>query len=365
MRYNHFALSELAQIKYGKNQSKVENPDGEYPIYGTGGLMSYADEYLCSQPSVLIGRKGTIDKVRYVDTPFWTVDTLFYTVIDTEKVIPKYLYYKLSQLDLNSYNEGTTIPSLRTETLNRIELDIQDRETQEKVVKIVSPIETKIETNNRINDNLEKQGALLIGNYFNRCNDETELSNLLCFINGFAFSSKDYLDSGRYKIITIKNVQDGRIDSSGSSYLNEKPVRMKSECELKIGDVLLSLTGNVGRVGMVCENNLLLNQRVAKIKPKNKKILPLIYFIFRQSDMKNTLESISKGTAQQNLSPIETLKLKVKYDAVEAVELARTLKPMLDKIVKNNIENTHLATLRDTLLPELLNGKIDLSKVEI
>lgn len=154
MSYNRFTLSELAQIKYGKNQSKVENPHGRYPIYGTGGLMSYADEYLYDRPSVLIGRKGTINKVKYVDIPFWTVDTLFYTIVDDEKVIPKYLYYKLSQLNLNDYNEGTTIPSLRTETLNRIELDIQDRKTQEKIIKLISSIDVKIECNTRTNDNL-------------------------------------------------------------------------------------------------------------------------------------------------------------------------------------------------------------------
>jgi type I restriction-modification system specificity determinant protein len=154
MNCSRFALSELAQIKYGKNQSKVENPNGKYPIYGTGGLMSYTDEFLYDKPSVLIGRKGTIGKVRYMETPFWTVDTLFYTVVNDEIINPKYLYYKLSQIDLNEYNEGTTIPSLRTDTLNRIELDIQDRDTQERIVKIISPIENKIASNNRTNDNL-------------------------------------------------------------------------------------------------------------------------------------------------------------------------------------------------------------------
>lgn len=365
MSCSRFTLSELVQIKYGKNQSKVENPNGKYPIYGTGGLMSYADECLYDQPSVLIGRKGTINKVKYVDIPFWTVDTLFYTVIDAEKVIPKYLYYKLSQINLDDYDEGTTIPSLRTKTLNRVELDIQDRKTQEKIVKLVSPMDAKIECNTRTNDNLEKQGSLLLGEYFTKCNEEIELHELLDFINGFAFSSKDYLDSGKYKIITIKNVQDGRIESTGASCLNEKPAKMKPECALKIGDILLSLTGNVGRVGAVCESNLLLNQRVAKINPRNNDMLPFLYFLFRQNDMKNTLKSISKGTAQQNLSPVETLKAKVKNNSLEAAKLTKILRPMLDKIIANNIENSHLAALRDTLLPELMNGKIDLSKVEI
>ena len=188
---------------------------------------------------------------------------------------------------------------------------------------------------------------------------------MLDFVNGFAFSSKDYLDQGRYKIITIKNVQDGKIDSAGASCLNEKPDRMKPECELRIGDILLSLTGNVGRVGAVCEDDLLLNQRVAKIKPKNQALLPLLYFIFRQESMKSHLESISKGTAQQNLSPVETLKQKIKFNQEETISLSKTLQPILEKIIKNNIENQRLTKLRDTLLPELLNGKIDVSNIDI
>ena len=121
MKYNIFTLGELATIKYGKNQKKVISDDGTIPIYGTGGLMGYAIESLYDKPSVLIGRKGTIEKVRYVTHPFWTVDTLFYTIVNEELVRTHYFYYLLSLLDLKKYNEGTTIPSLRTETLNRIE----------------------------------------------------------------------------------------------------------------------------------------------------------------------------------------------------------------------------------------------------
>lgn len=150
----NYKLEDLAKIKYGKNQSKVVDANGEYPIFGTGGLMGYAKEYLYDKPSVLIGRKGTIDKVRYIDSPFWTVDTLFYTIINNEIINPKYFYYLLQCTDLQKYNEGTTIPSLRTETLNRIIFDVPSRDIQDKIVKLVSGIDTKIELNNRINDNL-------------------------------------------------------------------------------------------------------------------------------------------------------------------------------------------------------------------
>ena len=154
MKFKRYTLSELATIKYGKNQKKVVTDDKIIPIYGTGGLMGYATTSLYDKPSVLIGRKGSIGKVKYVEHPFWTVDTLFYTVINTDIVIPKYLFYSMSLIDLNIYNEGTTIPSLRTETLNRIELNIPSIEDQELALSCLNPIDEKIELNNAINNNL-------------------------------------------------------------------------------------------------------------------------------------------------------------------------------------------------------------------
>ena len=154
MKFNRYTFSQLANIKYGKNQKKVVSEKGTIPIYGTGGLMGYATEFLYDKPSVLIGRKGSIEKVRYIEQPFWTVDTLFYTEIKEEYVLPRYLYYVLSNLDLKQYNEGTTIPSLRTETLNRLEFNIPLIREQRKILGILKPIEDKIKTNCEINNNL-------------------------------------------------------------------------------------------------------------------------------------------------------------------------------------------------------------------
>ena len=98
--------------------------------------------------------KGLSSRVKYVEHPFWTVDTLFYTIINTDIIIPKYLYYLMSQIDLNVYNEGTTIPSLRTETLNRLEFDVPSLKIQERILSYLNPIDEKINLNKKINDNL-------------------------------------------------------------------------------------------------------------------------------------------------------------------------------------------------------------------
>ena len=157
LEFAYYSLADLVKIKYGKNQKKVQDDDnGKYPIFGTGGLMGFSKEYLYDKPSVLIGRKGSIEKVRYVDEPFWTVDTLFYTEVNENIVIPKFLYYMMYLMDLSRYNEGTSIPSLRTETLNRLEFPVPPLEYQNKVLSILNNIDKKIELNNELNHNLEK-----------------------------------------------------------------------------------------------------------------------------------------------------------------------------------------------------------------
>ena len=216
-----------------------------------------------------------------------------------------------------------------------------------------------------VNDNLEQQASALVEQYFESVSSIVPFAEIMSFENGFAFQSSTYLPSGQYRIITIKNVQDGQIDTTGAACIDELPQRMKEGCVLQIGDALLSLTGNVGRVGIVCENGLLLNQRVAKIVPHRKELQPLLYFIYRQPSTKTQLESIAKGTAQLNLSPVETLKLTVPYNSEVALDLSHTLTPIYQAIITNNQQSIILASMRDALLPKLMSGEIDVTGIGI
>lgn len=223
LEFDYYSLGDLVKIKYGKNQKKVQDDDnGKYPIYGTGGLMGYSIEYLYDKPSVLIGRKGSIEKVRYIDEPFWTVDTLFYTEVNEEIVIPKFLYYIMSQINLGKYNEGTSIPSLRTETLNRLDLPIPDLDYQNRVLSILSSIDKKIEINEKINRNLQNLIKILYKEYFesfelNNVPDDWELVNIGSIIdiyNGYSYKGTELQESD-CGMVTIKNFnRDGsfRID---------------------------------------------------------------------------------------------------------------------------------------------------------
>lgn len=198
--------------------------------------------------------------------------------------------------------------------------------------------------------------------YLDSCEKKEILGNILDFGNGFAFKSGTYDDCGIYKILTIKNVQNGIVDCSSSNRVNSYPAKMKKYCRLNIGDVVLSLTGNVGRIGIVAEHNCLLNQRVAVLQPKNKTFLPGLYFLFRKESFQDALIGIAKGTAQANLSPIETLRLTVPYGKKSFVTTCSKLNYIFDLILKNRIEEIALNKLRDLLLPKLISGEFNLSK---
>lgn len=131
-----YKLGELVQIKYGKDHKKLE--DGNIPVYGTGGLMRKVNDFLYSGESVLIPRKGSLNHVMFVTDKFWTVDTMFWTKIDNKKVLPKYLYYCLSKLDLSALNVGSAVPSLTVKILNEINLEIPSLDSQRKVTRNVN-----------------------------------------------------------------------------------------------------------------------------------------------------------------------------------------------------------------------------------
>lgn len=145
-------LSDIATIKYGKDHKKLF--DGKIPVYGTGGIMRYVDTALYNKKSVLIPRKGSLGNLYFLDEPFWTVDTLFYTEIDERHVIPEFFYYKLKTYDLANMNVGSAVPSLTTAVLNPIKMDIPPLEVQSEIIKILGVLDAKIENNKKINHHL-------------------------------------------------------------------------------------------------------------------------------------------------------------------------------------------------------------------
>ena len=133
--YIELELGEILKIKNGSDYKKFNI--GNIPVYGSGGIINYIDTYIYDKESVLIPRKGSIGNLFYVDKPFWTVDTIFYTVIDKDIVIPKYVYYYLSKINLEKLNTAGGVPSLTQTVLNKILIPLPPLEEQRRIVDIL------------------------------------------------------------------------------------------------------------------------------------------------------------------------------------------------------------------------------------
>ena len=136
-------LSDVLTVRHGKSQHAVETPNGRYPILATGGQIGSTDTPLYSKPSVLIGRKGTIDKPQFQDRPFWTVDTLFYTEIQPS-TDPKFLYYAFLGIDWRSMNEASGVPSLSAIRVESVEIEFPPLEEQIAIRSVIDDAESEV-----------------------------------------------------------------------------------------------------------------------------------------------------------------------------------------------------------------------------
>ena len=248
-----------------------------------------------------------------------------------------------------------------------------------------------IELNNAINDNLEQQAKLLYDYWFSQfdfpdkngkpyCsaggkmvwNEQLKrnipenwkvvpLSTVLNFKSGFSFSSDLYVTEGKYKLLTIKNVQDSGINLNVDNYINDVPSNVPDYCFLKVNDILMSLTGNVGRIGIMYDSGCLLNQRVALAKSVNEDLHSFVYFLLKSDIIRKQYETIANGSSQKNLSPVESENILIAYDEQIAIHFASVTNKHLKIIVSNLAENEKLIHLRDWLLPMLMNGQATIS----
>jgi type I restriction enzyme S subunit len=292
-----------------------------------------------------------------------------------------FLFYNLSlnKKLLADLNIGAAQPSIKVGDLLSVELIIPPISEQRAIAAVLSSLDDKIELLREQNKTLEATAQAIFKEWFVNFNFpgatgkmiDSELGeipegwrvgkikDLIDILSGFAFSSSDFSQDGNYKLVTIKNVQDRHFDPETKDRLSALPVRMPEYCKLNSGDILLSLTGNVGRICLVNGDNFLLNQRVAKLKEKNPSDYAFTYLLFLQDSIFSLLQSTASGTAQQNLSPIQTKEIEIIIaDRKTLDQFGMVANKLIQKINDNNSQVETLSKLRDTLLPKLMTGNV-------
>lgn len=269
---------------------------------------------------------------------------------------------------------GANIQNLSQGRLAVYETMVPNIEGQKRIANILSAYDNLIENNQKQIKLLEEAAQRLYKEWFLDLRfpghedvaivdgvpegwTEDTIDSKIDLLSGYAFKSTEFNDEGTYKIVTIKNVKDGQFDGDNVSRIVDIPPKMPEHCKLSDGDILLSLTGNVGRVCIVHGDNYLLNQRVAKIKTDNT---TYAYCLFRSKDMFDEMNNLANGAAQQNLSPIRTGKIKVVFPTDKLIDAFEGIvSPMIEKITMLNKTVLLLSQARDRLLPKLMSGEIE------
>ncbi|MGO5335790.1 restriction endonuclease subunit S [Bilifractor sp. LCP19S3_H10] len=298
---------------------------------------------------------------------------------DESKALGKYLYYYFYSDEwratiAENTIAGSTVDRIPIAKFPEFRITLPDLSVQKKIAGTLSVYDNLIDNNEKQIKLLEEAAQRLYKEWFvdlhfpgyENCRivdglpegwHKDAVDSKISLLSGYAFKSSDFVDKGQYKIVTIKNVKDGDFDGNNVSLIDEIPLKMPQHCVLEEGDILLSLTGNVGRVCLVYGDNYLLNQRVAKLKSD---IPGFAYCLFRSRDMFDEMNNLANGAAQQNLSPIRTGKVEVCFPSDDIIQrFETTVKPMIDQEIELNKMNVVLTEARDRLLPKLMSGEIE------
>ena len=322
-----------------------------------------------------------------------STDVLVFRVKESNK--RSFLYAVLLQDRFFEYAmkgaKGSKMPRGDKEQIMRYELPTFSPQEQENIGNIIIGITKKMQLNRSINHNLEAMAKQLYDYWFVQFDFPDEngkpykssggkmvwneklkreipewwevasLNRELEIKSGYAFKSKSYSSDGKFKIVTIKNVQDGYLDISTCECIESLPKNIKKWCILRKGDRLISLTGNCGRVCRVTSDALLLNQRVG-VFCSNELFSEYLFQFLASNEGNRYCLNLANGAAQANLSPIELCKMDIIYPSKETLFLFnKIVQPIIQQYIANEQKMKNLTTLRDSLLPLLMNGQASLN----
>ena len=381
-----FYLKELLKIKNGKDHKVLS--EGDIPVFGSGGIMRFGNKYLYDKESILLPRKGSLENIQFSNIPFWTVDTLYYTEINVDLTEPYYLYYFLKSLNLERLNSGTGVPSMTFDAYYNVKIKLPSLANQKVLAGVLRSIDSKIELNNKLNDNLEQMAKTLYDYWFVQFdfpdangkpyktgggkmvwNDELKRE----VPSGWEVKKiKDFAKTGSggtplstkheyYKDGNIPWINSGEVNSSfiieSKNYITEAGLNNSSAKIFPKGTILMAMYGaTAGQVSLM-DIEACTNQAICAIMPNDRRISPYLKFGLHQ--IYQHLINLSSGSARDNLSQD---KIKELFFAIPEDRILHSyfeIGNQCFKMILTNIkENQKLAELREWLLPMLMNGQV-------
>lgn len=365
MRMKTKTLKEVIQFKNGKKRPII---DGNIPVYGGNGVLGYANNSNYER-CIIIGRVGAYCGSVYLeDNKCWVSDNAIAAQPLGENDI-RFLYYLLKGLRLNERHIGTSQPLLTQEILNKIECVVPSPPVQKRIAALLGSFDDKISANKRINDNLEQQAQAIFANMFDESNTtQATISDVSLNVTDGVHNTVHDDPEGEYLLLSCKNIKGGSLNIGTSERRISRDTfeKLRRRTKLSKGDVLISSVGTIGELLLL--NNEPLNyefqRSVAMVKP-NPSVVSSAYLYESLLSNRAKLINSAHGAVQQCLfiSDIAEFPIRIPQQDILS-EFDTIVTPMLDIVTANENENIKLSQLRDTLLPKLMSGEIDVSDLE-
>jgi type I restriction enzyme S subunit len=303
-------FDDVLKIINGRNQKAVENPNGKYPIYGSGGIMGRADDYICNAETVVIGRKGNINKPIFVEEPFWNVDTAFGLEANKSVLLPKYLFYFCVHYDFEKHNKTVTIPSLTKADLLKIKIDLPSLGEQQDIVKKLQQIETIIFKRKQELDILDELiKARFVEMFGDPVRNEKnwpiatigDVAEIKIGPFGTLLHKEDYIEGG-HALVNPSHIIDGKICIDSKLTVSDEKYNALLPYQLQPGDVVLGRRGEMGRCAVVYQEGLLCGTGSMILRPNEKMKPYFLQNIISSPTYRKTIEDKAVGVTMPNLN---------------------------------------------------------------
>ena len=370
-------FGDIASFKYGKMPNKKRiTENGKYPIYSGYRYVGFYDEYNIEANQLIIvarGVGGTGD-VKLTKERCYLTNLSIAADIDTNVVVPEYLYYYFMSQNLRYLDSGSAQSQITISDLERVIILVPSLSDQQIVCSYLKLLDNKIENNKEINKNLEQQiEAILLSFIENTTSNTVKLGDYL-YIKGRigwkGLKKEEYLEHSDYRIINGESLTKAGIDWSKAGYISQARYDESPEIMPQNGDILLSKDGTIGKIGYI--DSLSAPTTVASgifvIRNLQPNIISttFIYYLLKSQLFTAFIAARTEGSVIPHLYQKDFLQFEFPLpDKKEMENFEGLTAPMFSLIVSNLNENVRLAHVRDNLLTRLMSGEIDISAVDL
>ena len=380
MIFSEYNLRDLLVIHYGKSLPAKNRLEGEFPVYGSSGITGYHNEYLVKGPGIIVGRKGSIGTVYFCEKDFFPIDTVYFIEVIKEKLDLGYAYYLLQQSGLSNLNTDAAVPGLNRDIFYSVKVEIPSIEAQRAIAKPIFLIDSIIKNNFEQIQNYEK----LIETYYSKWFIKFKFPNYeqVEFVDGIpegwelksvseltqlisrGITPKYNDESGKSIVINQKCIRDNKLNLELARRQDKEIPDLKL---VQKGDVLINSTGagTLGRVTQVHEDlpDTTVDTHVTIARPLQE--ISSAWFGAAISHIESYIETLGEGATNQLELKREVIgRIDLVCPAIDIQNQFQTIvEPMQQQILNLMKQNTHLLKLKETLLPRLMSGELDVSKL--